>query len=241
MSSCVAASMPPRRVAGAVGRAAEFFAGIGLVRMALERAGWSVQYANDIRPFKRDMYCANFTGEEFDLRDVRKVVGADIPDVDLATASFPCIDLSLAGWRRGLAGEHSGLFWEFARVIGEMGERRPRLLLIENVPSFLTSAGGADLRAAVSRLNSLGYECDLLIADAQWYVPQSRKRLFIVAQIGRLADSVDAAGGIPASSSSAHWLHRCQPRPRPRAATPPCSPRRRAVAGERGRAPGRVR
>ena len=181
--------MPRRRTAGAAGRAAEFFAGIGLVRMALERAGWSVQYANDIKPFKRDMYCANFPGGEFDLRDIRKVSGADIPDVDLATASFPCIDLSLAGWRRGLAGEHSGLFWEFARVIGEMGERRPQLLLIENVPSFLTSAGGADLRAAISRLNSLGYECDLLIADAQWYVPQSRKRLFIAARVGGLADS----------------------------------------------------
>ena len=80
------------------------------------------------------------------------------------------------------------MFWEFARVIDEMDGRRPRFVLIENVPSFLTSRGGADLRAAVSRLNSLGYACDLLITDARWYVPQSRKRLFIVGQLGSLDD-----------------------------------------------------
>ena len=171
-----------------VRRAAEFFAGIGLVRMALERAGWSVQYANDIKPFKRDMYRANFPDADFDLRDVREVHGADIPDVDLATASFPCVDLSLAGWRRGLAGEHSGLFWEFARVIEEMGDRRPRFVLIENVPSFLTSGQGADLRSALARLNGLGYDCDLLIADARWHVPQSRKRLFIIGRIDAPGD-----------------------------------------------------
>lgn len=165
-----------------IGRAAEFFAGIGLVRMALEGAGWLVVYANDIKPFKRDMYRENFSEGRFDLRDVREVRGDDIPDVELATASFPCMDLSLAGKREGLDGEHSGLFWEFSRVVEEMDCRRPRFLLVENVPSFVTSKGGEDLRAALLRLNDLGYECDLLITDAKWYVPQSRRRLLIVAR-----------------------------------------------------------
>ena len=156
--------------------------------MALERAGWSVEYANDIKPFKRDMYRANFPEADFDLRDVREVRGADIPDVDLATAAFPCVDLSLAGRRRGLAGEHSGLFWEYARVIEEMGDRRPRMVLIENVSSFLTSGQGEDLRAALTCLNGLGYVCDVLIVDARWHVPQSRKRLFIVGRIDEPAD-----------------------------------------------------
>ena len=176
--------MPLASDAGTVGRAAEFFAGIGLVRMALERTGWAVEYANDIKPFKRDMYRENFPGGHLDPRDVREVGGADIPSVDLATASFPCIDLSLAGRRRGLDGEQSSLFWEFARVIGEMGGRRPQFVLIENVPSFVTSSEGRDLRAALSGLNNLGYECDLVLTDAKWYVPQSRKRLFIVGRRG---------------------------------------------------------
>ena len=161
-------------------RTAEFFAGIGLVRLALERAGFAVAFANDIEPAKRDLYAANFDAADFHCGDIREIAGQAIPDVDLATASFPCTDLSLAGKRAGLRGEESSMFWEFARVLEEMGHRRPRAVLLENVPSFATSHGGEDLRAALERLNALGYWCDLFVADARLFVPQSRARVFIV-------------------------------------------------------------
>lgn len=161
-------------------RAAEFFAGIGLVRVALERAGFDVVYANDIEISKRDMYVSNFGASHFVCGDVREVRGDQIPAIDLATASFPCTDLSLAGNRAGLCGVQSSMFWEFARVLGEMGDRRPGIVLLENVPSFATSNGGADLRGALARLNDLGYSCDLFVLDARVFVPQSRPRLFIV-------------------------------------------------------------
>src|SRR5439155_26769105 len=117
-------------------RAAEFFAGIGLVRAALADAGVDVVWANDIHPMKARLYAANFGSEHYVVGDVRAVRGGDVPPVDVATASFPCTDLSLAGWRRGLAGEQSGLFWEFARVLEEMGPHRPRAVLLENVPGL---------------------------------------------------------------------------------------------------------
>lgn len=161
-------------------RAAEFFAGIGLVRRALEDAGFAVVFANDIEAKKRDMYAANFDAADFVCGDVRDVRGSLVPDIELATASFPCTDLSLAGNRAGLAGVQSSMFWEFARVLEEMGERRPGVVLLENVPSFATSHGGADLRGALAKLNELGYSCDLLVLDARRFVPQSRPRLFIV-------------------------------------------------------------
>lgn len=104
---------------------AEFFAGIGLVRSGMEAAGFEVVWANDISPMKHAVYAANFDDEDYRLCDVRDISGGDLPDVDVATASFPCIDLSLAGRRRGLAGEQSGLYFEFVRVLSEMGERRP--------------------------------------------------------------------------------------------------------------------
>jgi DNA (cytosine-5)-methyltransferase 1 len=103
--------------------------------------------------------------------------------VDLATASFPCTDLSLAGNRAGLSGRESGSFWHFARVLEEMAERRPRVVLLENVIGFATSHGGEDMHVALSRLNSLGYYCDLFTLDARWFVPQSRPRLFIVGSL----------------------------------------------------------
>src|SRR5664280_2113069 len=161
-------------------RAAEFFAGIGLVRVALESAGFSVVYANDIEPFKASLYAAHLPMADFRLDDVRAIQGTDIPDIEIATASFPCTDLSLAGNRAGLAGAQSSLFWSFHRILGEMGARRPRVVLLENVPSFATSNHGADLRQAIASLNDLGYSCDLMIVDARRFVPQSRPRLFIV-------------------------------------------------------------
>lgn len=170
----------PLRSSDTQPRAAEFFAGIGLVRMGLERAGARVVWANDIEDSKRALYAANFDATDFVLGDVRAVTGASIPDVEIATASFPCVDLSLAGWRRGLAGEQSGMFWEFGRILGEMEHRRPQVVMLENVPSFATSHQGEDLRAALERLNALGYVCDLFVANARWFVPQSRPRLFIV-------------------------------------------------------------
>ena len=169
--------------------AAEFFAGIGLVRAGLERAGVEVVWANDIEPIKQAVYASNFDAEHYVLGDVRDVCGASVPSVDIATASFPCVDLSLAGYRRGLEGEQSGLFFQFSRILREMGERRPSVLMVENVSSFVSSRGGGDLRASIEELNDLGYVCDVVTVDASWFVPQSRPRLFIVGTSDRLGDA----------------------------------------------------
>ncbi len=170
--------------------AAEFFAGIGLVRLALEEAGFEVVFANDIERKKHAFYAGNFDDCHFLLGDVRGISGAQVPRVDLATASFPCTDLSLAGWRRGLSGEQSSMFWEFARILREMGGHRPPVVMLENVPSFATSHGGEDLAKAVKELNDLGYWCDLLELNARWWVPQSRPRVFIVGSLRRVGAGV---------------------------------------------------
>ena len=163
-------------------RAAEFFAGIGLMRMGLDKAGWTTVWANDLDDKKWEMYRSNFNDGacEFVLDDVHKVAGKDIPDIDLATASFPCNDLSLAGARHGLAGTHSSAFWGFMDALKGMGRRRPPLVLLENVAGFLTSNDGNDFRDALIALNDLGYAVDAFIIDAVRFVPQSRVRLFVV-------------------------------------------------------------
>ena len=165
-------------------RVAEFFAGIGLMRVGLDRAGWETVWANDIDANKEKMYRAHFDEEawEFLLGDVHAVSGADLPDVELATASFPCNDLSLAGSRHGLAGTHSSAFWGFIEVIRGMGRRRPPLVMLENVAGFLTSNDGNDFREALIALNELGYSVDAFIVDAVRFVPQSRVRLFVVGR-----------------------------------------------------------
>lgn len=150
------------------------------MRAALEEHGLQVAWANDIEPAKQQMYVGHFGPRDFVLGDIRDLHGSDLPDVALATASFPCTDLSLAGNRKGLKGEQSGMFWEYARILREMKGRRPFAIMLENVPSFASSHGGRDLYLAIRCLNRLGYWCDILVIDARRFVPQSRPRLFIV-------------------------------------------------------------
>lgn len=186
---------------------AEFFAGIGLVRKGLEAAGFRVVYANDIDDKKREIYSLNFAAAEYVLADVTNpaiVHGSSVPDVDVATASFPCTDLSLAGNRAGLRGTQSGAFWGFIRVLDEMGHRRPSVVLLENVPSLATSHRGADLISILEALNALGYACDVLELDARMFLPQSRRRLFIVG----LLDAVPSTSPPDVSWARPSWLSR---------------------------------
>ncbi len=165
-------------------RTAEFFAGIGLVRAALDRCGIQTVFANDIDKTKATLYQANWGAAELHVADVRDLHGDDIPTVDLATASFPCVDMSLAGQRRGLAGSRSSVVFDFLRILGEMRDvgRVPRTVMLENVPGFLTAHQGKDFREVVRALTALGYHAGHLCVDARAFVPQSRVRVFIVGR-----------------------------------------------------------
>jgi len=195
---------------------AEFFAGIGLMRMGLEQAGWQVIWANDIDEDKFNMYRGNYADDDahFHLGDIHKIPAEKIPTVSLATASFPCNDLSLAGARRGLAGEHSSAFWGFVEAIRGMGKRKPPLVLLENVPGFLSSHDGADFRDACLALNNLGYAVDTFIIDAGDFVPQSRQRLFLIGKREKpFPDQVEETPGFfespnrPAALADFIYLH----------------------------------
>lgn len=166
-------------------RAAEFFAGIGLVRAGLEPAGFEIVWANDFEPAKKEMYERNFgTDHDFALGDVAEVNSSHLPeDLDFAWASFPCTDLSLAGDRRGLAGKHSGTFFHFTRILGELEDKKPRVIALENVNGLATSHGGDDMAALVRELNGLGYSVDVLALDGRRFVAQSRPRIFIIGSL----------------------------------------------------------
>ena len=153
-------------------------------------------FANDIDENKWRMYRDHFgdTGE-FVLGDVRQLDAETMaPVTALATASFPCNDLSLAGARKGLAGEQSSAFWGFIEVLRKMGARHPPIVLLENVTGFLTSHDGNDFREALLALNDLGYGVDSFIVDAVRFLPQSRQRLFVV---GVRTESVSAINETP--------------------------------------------
>ncbi len=155
------------------------------MRLGLQSEGWRTIFANDFDTRKEEIYRANFpdSGRHFVLGDINGLSHHEIPTVALATASFPCNDLSLAGSREGLKGKNSSAFWGFVRLLDTMPEqRRPQLLLIENVPGFLSSNDGKDFENAMLVINDLGYAVDPFILDAANFVPQSRQRLFILCR-----------------------------------------------------------
>ncbi|HEV2454216.1 MAG TPA: DNA cytosine methyltransferase [Verrucomicrobiae bacterium] len=163
--------------------------------MGLEHAGWTVKFANDIDDDKREMYRGHF-GDSGELvpGDIHGLAVDAIPRVTLATASFPCNDLSLAGARQGLAGAQSSAFWGFIDVLKSFRrqDRLPPLVLLENVTGFLTSHGGQDFEDALIALNNLGYAVDAFIIDAARFVPQSRQRLFVVGSLSNATEIKDA-------------------------------------------------
>lgn len=173
-------------------RAAEFFAGVGLVRLGLEPLGVRFLWSNDIEPAKAAMYSNHFgdaDDHQFVLGDVAKVRASELPSgLDLAWASFPCTDLSVAGWRRGLDGVESSTFYAFTKLLDDLAPDRPPVVALENVVGFATSRGGDDLRAAIAELNRIGYWVDVLALDARRFVPQSRPRLFLVGSQEKLPD-----------------------------------------------------
>jgi DNA (cytosine-5)-methyltransferase 1 len=163
----------------------EFFAGGGLAGMGLD--GWRIGFANDLDPAKERAFRANHPDVPFHLGDVGALTPADLPGrADLAWASSPCQDLSLAGARGGLKGERSGAFWGFMRLMRalESEGRAPDRIVVENVCGLLTSGGGADFAAVCSALGEGGRRVGALEIDAAYWLPQSRPRLFVVAVRG---------------------------------------------------------
>lgn len=165
--------------------ALELFAGGGMARLGLEPAFETV-FANDFDADKCQSYRDNFGGDVLWQGDIAQLSVDDLPSADLAWASFPCQDLSLAGARGGLSAARSGTFWPFLHLMRGLKDqgRAPPLIALENVAGWLTSSGGADFIRVVSEFAALGYHVGALLIDAADFTPQSRPRVFLIASLG---------------------------------------------------------
>lgn len=162
----------------------EFFAGGGMARLGLG-SDWACAFANDFDAVKAEVYRANFDDAEthFHTGDVFALSADEIASADLAWASSPCQDFSLAGARAGLAGGKSSAFFGFWTLMKAMSaqDRAPPVIVIENVVGLLTSHHGDDFTALCGALSEEGYRFGALEIDASAFVPQSRPRVFVVA------------------------------------------------------------
>lgn len=167
------------------------FSGVGGMDLGLARVGFRHEFFAESDEWRRGILARHWPGVP--IHDDVRAVGQGAPAVDLLAGGFPCQDLSVAGRRAGLAGDRSGLFFEFARITDEL---RPRWLLIENVVGLLSSQKGEDFKVVLRTLADLGYGLCWRVLDARFFgVPQRRRRVFIVGHLGRgCGPSVRALG-----------------------------------------------
>jgi DNA (cytosine-5)-methyltransferase 1 len=182
----------------------EFFAGGGMARMGLGER-WKCVFANDVCAKKAAAYFENFEcNGEYTLKDVAKLEANQLPGhADLAWASFPCQDLSLAGQGAGLSGGRSGTFWSFWNLIKQVNDekRAPKIVVLENVLGALSSHEGKDFQAIMQALRDEGYKAGCLVGDAIHFIPQSRQRLFIIA----VKNEVDLPAGLSHDGPCSIW------------------------------------
>jgi len=173
--------------------ALDFFAGSGLVSEALNPYFRTV-WANDNCSKKASVFRANHPHTPLRLESIEQVRGVDVPEAVLSWGSFPCQDLSLAGNMGGIRSERSGLVWEWLRVMDEMAERPP-LVVAENVLGLISSAEGEHYRSLHVALVDRGYQVGALVLDSASWLPQSRKRVFVVGIQRSLGRCQPAVGG----------------------------------------------
>jgi DNA (cytosine-5)-methyltransferase 1 len=171
-------------------RVLDLFSGIGGFSLGLERAGMTTVAFCEIEEYPRRVLAKHWPHVPIH-RDVRELKGADVGAVDVICGGFPCQDISVAGKGAGLAGERSGLWVEYARLVGEL---RPRYVIVENVAALL----GRGIGTVLGDLAALGYDAEWhCISAASVGAPHLRERIWIVAYPGR----DDDAGGLDPRAS----------------------------------------
>lgn len=157
----------------------DFFAGSGLVSFALADF-FTTAWANDICAKKAKVFNANHAEQPLALNSIENISGDKLPATVLSWGSFPCQDLSLAGNMNGLFGARSGLFWQWIRVMDEL-QVKPPIAVAENVVGLVSSAGGENYRQVQRALAERDYYVGAVMLDAVHWLPQSRKRIFVIA------------------------------------------------------------
>lgn len=158
----------------------DLFSGIGGFAKGIEEAGVKINnhFFSEIDPAPIRVYQEHFphakgVGDVATIRDV-----SQFGKIDIITFGFPCQDLSLAGKRKGLAGDRSGLFFEAIRLVKEL---RPSYFIFENVKGIFTSDRGADFVRCLLEIADIGdYDCEWQLVNTSWLLPQNRERIYFI-------------------------------------------------------------
>jgi DNA (cytosine-5)-methyltransferase 1 len=154
----------------------DLFAGIGGIRLAFEKQGGKCVFTSEWDKFAQQTYSENFG--DIPSGDITEIHEKDVPNHDILLAGFPCQPFSHAGLKRGFDDIRGTLFFDIVRIIKE---KKPRMVLLENVKGFASHDKGNTFKVVCSTLEKLGYEVQYKVLNAREFgVPQNRERIYIV-------------------------------------------------------------
>lgn len=159
----------------------DFFAGIGGFRLGMEQAGHECVGHCEIDKYANMSYNAMHKPKESEVYfdDIRTVRAEDMPETDVYCFGFPCQSFSIAGKRRGFNDIRGTLFFEVMRLAAV---RKPKILFAENVAGLLSHDRGRTFAVIINTMAELGYFVEWQIINSKYYVPQNRKRVFIIGR-----------------------------------------------------------
>lgn len=153
------------------------FAGIGGFETALSRLGGECVFASEIDKYAQKAYDVLYDGSVLH-DDVTEIDAQDVPDHDVLVGGFPCQAFSVAGKQGGFNDARGTLFFEAARIIAE---KKPQVVMLENVKGLVGHDKGRTLNTIVTALNECGYAVDFEVLNSKYFgVPQNRERIFII-------------------------------------------------------------
>jgi len=168
----------------------DLFAGVGGLSLGFEMAGFEVVLANEYDLSIAEAYVKNRSNPNMIVADITKlsikeIFGQYIGQVDVVIGGPPCQGFSQKGKRKSINDERNFLFKYFYQVVALV---KPEYFLMENVPNLLTAEGGFFKEEIRNLFAGIGYSisADVLNA-ADFGVPQSRRRAFILGKKGGLA------------------------------------------------------
>ncbi len=182
-------------------RVVELFSGIGAQRMALLEEGIPHQVVgtSEIDRYAIRSYEAIY-GDDPNLGDITQL--SVLPDSDILTYSFPCLDLSIAnrkatGMAKG-ANRRSSLLWEVQRLLEVSAKEGtlPEWLIMENVPTVFSKKNRPVFDEWLSFLSSLGYTSEYGTLNAKDFgTAQNRNRAYMISHLGSYCPPLPKGNG----------------------------------------------
>ena len=162
-----------------------FLGGFEFLGENYSQNNFSIIWANEINPAACNTYRVNI-GNHIIEGDIQ-LTATTLPSyADIVIGGFPCQDISINGKMQGVKGKRSCLYTSIVEAVRKM---QPKMFIAENVKGLLLKSNADSLQTILNDFNSLGYNITYKLYDsADYNVPQTRERVFIVGTRNDISD-----------------------------------------------------